>query len=360
MEVMMDKRPEWAAHVRRVTPYVPGEQPNDTDMIKLNTNENPYPPSPAVFEACRNLDPAVFSLYPELSAGSLVRSLAAYHGISEREVFVGVGSDDVLSLAFLTFFNAEKPILFPDITYSFYPVWAEVYRIPFACMAVRPDFTIDPADYHRENGGVVIANPNAPTSIGMTISQIEDVIRANPGVVVIIDEAYVDFGGETVLPLISKYDNLLVVRTYSKSRSLAGMRIGYAMGNENLIQALNDVKESINSYTINTASIRLGIASLGDEQYFQENLQKVMGTRERVKEALCGMGFDVKQSQTNFLFASHHTAPAREIFEKLKQRHIYVRYFSKKRIENYLRITVGTEEQMDQFLEAVREITGTF
>ncbi len=360
MEVKMDKRPEWTAHVRRVTPYVPGEQPNETDMIKLNTNENPYPPSPAVFEACHNLDPAAFSLYPELSAGSLVRSLAAYHGISEREVFVGVGSDDVLSLAFLTFFNADKPILFADITYSFYPVWAEVYRIPFACMALRPDLTIDPADYDRENGGVVIANPNAPTSIGMTVSQIEDVIRANPGVVVIIDKAYVDFGGETVLPLISKYDNLLVVRTYSKSRSLAGMRIGYAMGNENLIQALNDVKESINSYTINTASIRMGIASLGDEQYFQENLQKVMRTRERVKEALREMGFDVKQSQTNFLFVSHHTVPATEIFEKLKQRHIYVRYFSKKRIENYLRITVGTEEQMDRFLEAVREITGTF
>lgn len=356
----MNGTPGWKANVRKVTPYVPGEQPQGEDIIKLNTNENPYPPAPGVFRAHKDLDVSRFSLYPELGAATLTGKLAEYHGLSSKEVFVGVGSDDVLSMCFLTFFNSDKPVIFPDITYSFYPVWAEVYRIPFACMAVRPDFTIDPADYHRENGGVVIANPNAPTSIGMTISQIEDVIRANPGVVVIIDEAYVDFGGETVLPLISKYDNLLVVRTYSKSRSLAGMRIGYAMGNENLIQALNDVKESINSYTINTASIRMGIASLGDEQYFQENLQKVMGTRERVKEALCGMGFDVKQSQTNFLFASHHTVPAREIFEKLKQRHIYVRYFSKKRIENYLRITVGTEEQMDQFLEAVREITGTF
>lgn len=356
----MKKQPEWAANVRRVTPYVPGEQPNETDMIKLNTNENPYPPSPGVFEVHRKMDAAEFSLYPELSAGSLTRSLAGYHGLSDREVFVGVGSDDVLSLAFLTFFNSDKPIIFPDITYSFYPVWADVYRISFECMPLREDFTIDPADYQRENGGIVIANPNAPTSIGMPASEIEKIISANPGVVVIVDEAYVDFGGETVLPLIKKYDNLLVVRTYSKSRSLAGMRIGYAMGNESLIQALNDVKESINSYTMNTASIRIGTASLGDEDYFRTTLQKVIDTRERTKRELEEMGFDVKDSQTNFLFASHCTVPAKDIFEKLKKRHIYVRYFDKERIRNYLRITVGTETQMDRFLQAVREITGTF
>ncbi len=356
----MKKKREWAAYVRRVTPYVPGEQPNETDMIKLNTNENPYPPSPSVFEVHRNMDVTDFSLYPELSAGSLTRSLANYHGISDREVFVGVGSDDVLSLAFLTFFNSEKPILFPDITYSFYPVWADVYRISYECMPLRDDFTIEADDYQRENGGIVIANPNAPTSIGMPALEIEKVIRANPGVVVIIDEAYVDFGGETVLPLIKQYDNLLVVRTYSKSRSMAGMRIGYAMGSEGLIQALNDVKESINSYTMNTASIRIGIASLGDEDYFQSTLQKVMDTRKRTKSALEQMGFDVKDSQTNFLFASHRTVAAEEIFEQLKRRHIYVRYFAKERIKDYLRITVGTEVQMDRFLQAVREIIGTF
>ncbi len=258
----MNSTKKWAANVRKVTPYVPGEQPQEKNIIKLNTNENPYPPSPKVFEVHQKMDVSRFALYPELSAASLRDALAEYHGISDKEVFVGVGSDDVLSLAFLTFFNSGKPVLFPDITYSFYPVWAEVYRIPYECPALREDFTIDSEDYKGENGGVVIANPNAPTSISMAASQVEEIIQANPEVVVIIDEAYVDFGGETVLPLIQKYDNLLVVRTYSKSRSMAGMRIGYAMGNEALIEAMNDVKESINSYTMNTESIRIGAAAL--------------------------------------------------------------------------------------------------
>jgi histidinol-phosphate aminotransferase len=352
----MKKEMPWAANVRKVTPYIPGEQPNAADMIKLNTNENPYSPSPKVFEAHKNTEVSRFSLYPELGAGSLVKSLAKYHGIAENEVFAGVGSDDVLSLAFLTFFNSEKPILFPDITYSFYPVWAEVYHIPFACPALRKDFTIEVEDYKKENGGVVIANPNAPTSIGMSAKKIEEIIQANPNVVVIIDEAYVDFGGETVLPLIHKYDNLLVVRTYSKSRSMAGMRIGYAMGNAALIQAMNDVKESINSYTINTESILLGIASLEDEEYFQENLKKVVATRNRTKKELEKLGFDVKESQTNFLFASHESVPAKEIFAKLKEKNIYVRYFDKEKINEYLRITIGTDAQMERFLQAVREI----
>jgi histidinol-phosphate aminotransferase len=347
---------KWAANVRKVTPYVPGEQPQEKNIIKLNTNENPYPPSPKVFEVHQKMDVSRFALYPELSAASLRDALAEYHGISDKEVFVGVGSDDVLSLAFLTFFNSGKPVLFPDITYSFYPVWAEVYQIPYECPALREDFTIDPEDYKRENGGVVIANPNAPTSISMAASQVEEIIQANPEVVVIIDEAYVDFGGETVLPLIQKYDNLLVVRTYSKSRSMAGMRIGYAMGNEALIEAMNDVKESINSYTMNTESIRIGAAALEDEEYFQENLKKVMATRERTKEALETMGFDVKESCTNFLFAAHESVPAKEIFEALKHQGIYVRYFNKEKISNYLRITIGTEEQMELFLRALERI----
>lgn len=353
---MRDEAVKWAANVRKVTPYVPGEQPEEANRIKLNTNENPYPPSPRVFERHREVEVSSFSLYPELSAASLVKSLAAYHDISEREVFVGVGSDDVLSMSFLTFFNSEKPILFPDITYSFYPVWANVYRIPYECRPLRDDFTIDPADYRKENGGVVIANPNAPTSIGLPVSAIEEIVRANPDVVVIVDEAYVDFGGETVLPLIGKYNNLLVVRTYSKSRSMAGLRIGYAMGNPLLIQALNDVKESVNSYTMNTESILLGMASLEDEQYFRHNLEKITTTRERVKMELEALGFEVKPSQANFLFASHRTISAKQIFEQLKEKHIYVRYFDKERINNFLRITVGTDEQMGIFLDAVREI----
>ena len=352
----MNNVPAWPANLRKVTPYVPGEQPQEGDKIKLNTNENPYPPSPKVFDAHRKLDVSAFSLYPELSAASLVKRLAAYHGISEREVFAGVGSDDVLSMSFLTFFNSQKPILFPDITYSFYPVWAQVYQIPYECKPLRGDFTVDVDDYKGENGGVVIANPNAPTSIGMAATEIEEIIKANRDVVVIIDEAYVDFGGETVLPLIHKYDNLLVVRTFSKSRSLAGMRIGYAMGDERLIQALNDVKESVNSYTMNTASISLGAASLEDETYFQQNVGKIVNTRECVGGELVKLGFEVKESQTNFLFVSHKEISAKHIFERLKEKHIYVRYFDKERIRNYLRITVGTEEQMGVFLEAVREI----
>lgn len=349
----MNNSPAWLANVRKVTPYVPGEQPQADKMIKLNTNENPYPPSPKVFEMHGKIDVSRFSLYPELSAASLTDRIAQYHGISNKQVFVGVGSDDVLSMSFLTFFNSEKPILFPDITYSFYPVWADVYRIPYECQPLRDDFTIDVADYKKENGGIVIANPNAPTSIGMDVSGIEEIIRSNPDVVVIIDEAYVDFGGESVLPLISRYDNLLVVRTYSKSRSMAGMRIGYAMGNEMLIQALNDVKESVNSYTVNTESILIGAASLEDEEYFQEILARIVATRERVVEEMKKIGFDVRESQTNFIFASHKTVPAKQIFEQLKEQNIYVRYFNKPRIDNYLRITVGTDDQMDEFLKAV-------
>ena len=349
----MDNTKKWAANLRKVTPYTPGEQPQGTNIIKLNTNENPYPPSPKVFDMHGKVDVSRFGLYPELSAQSLVDRLAEYHGISPKNVFVGVGSDDVLSMAFLTFFNSQKPILFPDITYSFYPVWAEVYRIPYECPALREDFTIDPEDYKKENGGVVIANPNAPTSIGMELAKIEEIIAANPAVIVIVDEAYVDFGGETALSLIDKYDNLLVVRTYSKSRSMAGMRIGYAMGNEALIQALNDVKESVNSYTMNTESILIGAASLEDEEYFQTNLKKVMDTRSRVKVALEEMGFEVKESQTNFLFAAHEKVAAKDIFEGLKEKNIYVRYFNKDRIGNYLRITIGTDEQMDRFLAEV-------
>lgn len=352
----MKKTKSWAQNVRKVTPYVPGEQPQGTDILKLNTNENPYPPSPSVFENHGKLDVARFSLYPELSAKSLVRSLAEYHGISEKEVFVGVGSDDVLSMSFLTFFNSGKPILFPDITYSFYPVWAEVYRIPYECQPLKGDFTIDAADYKKENGGIVIANPNAPTSIGLCSAAIEQIVKANPGVVVIIDEAYVDFGGESVLPLIHKYDNLLVTRTYSKSRSMAGMRIGYAVGCEELIQALNDVKESVNSYTMTTESIVLGAASLKDEVYFQDCIAKIVQTREHTRDALIALGFDVKESQTNFLFASHGSIPARQIFEKLREKGIYVRYFDKERISSYLRITVGTDEQMERFLDETAQI----
>ena len=347
----------WEDKVRRVTPYVPGEQPQQQEnIIKLNTNENPYPPSPGVYEAHRSVDVDRFALYPDPAAGELVKALEKYYGLEPGRVFVGVGSDDVLSLAFLTFFNTEKPILFPDITYSFYPVWAEVYRIPYECPALDEDFRIRVEDYKRENGGIVIANPNAPTSIGMKVSQIEEIIRANQDVIVIVDEAYVDFGGESALPLTERYDNVLIVRTYSKSRSMAGMRIGFAMGDPALIKAMTDVKESINSYTMTMESIRLGAASLADEDYFQEKCKKIMETREWSKAELEKRGFEVLPSQTNFLFARHAVIGGQEIFDQLRSRNIYVRHFSGERIKDYLRITIGTDEQMKVFMDVLDRI----
>lgn len=347
---------KWEENIRKVEPYIPGEQPQEKDMIKLNTNENPYPPSPKVVEAHQNMDTDRFALYPDPSSSELVQALERYYGRESGQVFTGVGSDDVLSLAFLTFFNSDKPVLFPDVTYSFYPVWAKVYQIPYECPPLDEDFRIRPGDYMRENGGIVIANPNAPTSIGMPLRQVEEIIRGTPDVVVIIDEAYVDFGGETVLPLLDRYENLLVVRTYSKSRSLAGMRIGFAMGSRRLIQALNDVKESVNSYTMNMESIRLGAASLEDEEYFQSCLDRIVGTRTRVKRELEGRGFICLDSCTNFLFVRHERKSAGILFEELQRRKIFVRHFGGERIRDYLRITIGTDQQMDRLLEVLDEL----
>jgi histidinol-phosphate aminotransferase len=347
---------KWEENIRKVEPYVPGEQPQEKNIIKLNTNENPYPPSPKVYEAHREADIDRFALYPDPTAGDLVKALEKYYQVGEGQVFVGVGSDDVLSMAFLTFFNSQKPILFPDVTYSFYPVWADVYRIPYECPPLDENFRINVDDYKKENGGIVIANPNAPTSIAMGLEEIEEILKANPDVIVIIDEAYVDFGGTTALPLLEKYENLLVVRTYSKSRSLAGMRIGFAIANKRLIQAMTDVKESINSYTMSQEAIRVGAASLEDEDYFQENLRKVMATRERAAAELKGRGFLVMESRTNFLFARHPELSGQFLFDELRKRKIFTRHFNGERIKEYLRITVGTDRQMDELLGAVDEI----
>lgn len=346
----------WKANVRKVVPYVPGEQPQERDMIKLNTNENPYPPSPKVFEAHKNIEVGRFSLYPDPSCSRLVRALEDYYGLAAGQVFVGVGSDDVLSLAFLTFFNSEKPVLFPDVTYSFYPVWANVYRIPYKCPPLDKDFRICLSDYKKENGGVVIANPNAPTSLALGRDGIEEIVAANPDVMVIVDEAYIDFGGETALPLLEKYDNLLIVRTYSKSRSLAGMRIGFAVGHPDAIRAMTDVKESINSYTMTIEAMETGAASLEDEDYFQETLAKIIATREWSKEELRKRDFTVLDSQTNFLFARPARTEAQWLFGQLAKEKIFVRYFSSEKIRDYLRITVGTDEQMKRLLEAIDRI----
>ncbi len=253
----------WEDNIRRVVPYVPGEQPKVDNIIKLNTNENPYGPSPRVEKIAMDMEK--LKLYPDPAASALVDAIANYHGVSSDKVFVGVGSDDVLAMSFMTFFNSDKEILFPDITYSFYDVWAELYKIPYKTVPVDENFRIIKEDYYGENGGVIFPNPNAPTSIAEPLSFVEDIIKNNQDVVVIVDEAYVDFGGETALPLVDKYDNLLVVRTFSKSRSMAGLRIGYAIGNPKLIKYLSDVKYSFNSYTMNMPSIVLGVESIADD-----------------------------------------------------------------------------------------------
>lgn len=340
----------WEKNIRRVVPYTPGEQPNQPDMIKLNTNENPYPPAPGVQNILRNMDADKMRLYPDPAAADLVGAVADFYHLKREQVFVGVGSDDVLAMCFMTFFNSTKPILFPDITYSFYDVWAELLRIPYERPALTEDFSIRKEDYYKENGGVIFPNPNAPTGVEMGLEEIEDIICHNQDVIVIVDEAYVDFGAQTALPLIEKYDNLLVVQTLSKSRSMAGMRIGYAMGNPVLIKYLNDVKYSFNSYTMNRTSILMGVAAIQDKEYFEETVRKIVETREWTKRELEKLGFSFRDSKSNFIFASHESVPAKELFLALREKHIYVRYFSAQRISNYLRITIGTQKEMETFI----------
>ncbi len=340
----------WESNIRRVTPYTPGEQPKTPGVIKLNTNENPYPPAPGVERALRETDVNRMRLYPDPTASELVKAIAEDRGLSEDQVFVGVGSDDVLAMCFLTFFNSRKPVLFPDITYSFSDVWAEVFRIPSAPPALDADCNIVPRDYYRENGGVIFPNPNAPTGVECPQEEIEDILRHNQDVIVIVDEAYVDFGAVSALPLLEKYDNLIVVQTFSKSRSLAGMRIGFAMAGPVLIRYLNDVKYSFNSYTMNRTALELGVASIRDRAYFDETIRKIVATRERTKKRLRELGFSFRDSKSNFIFATHENCPAKELFEALREQNIYVRYFPKPRIDRYLRITVGTDEEMDIFL----------
>ncbi len=343
----------WEKYVRKVEPYVPGEQPKSRGIIKLNTNECPYPPSKKVKRALRKIDNKKLRLYPDPQATELIETLADYYDVKNNQVFVGVGSDDVLAMAFLTFFNSKKPILFPDITYSFYDVWAELYRIPYERIPLNDRFEINVGDYERENGGIVIANPNAPTGLMTSREAIERILKANKDSVVIVDEAYVDFGAESCVPLVDKYDNLLVVQTFSKSRAMAGMRIGFAIGNKKLIRYMMDAKFSFNSYTMNLPSLELGVASIKDDKYFKETVSKVINTREWTKAQLTDLGFSFPDSKTNFIFATHKEVPAKELFEMLKKEKIYVRYFNKPRIDNYLRISIGTDEQMQKLVECL-------
>ena len=346
----------WQDYVRKCVPYTPGEQPAETDMIKLNTNENPYPPSPTVMKTMAGMKADSLRLYPDPKAGSLVHALAVHYRLKDSQVFVGVGSDDVLAMSFLTFFNSGKPILFPDITYSFYDVWSELFKIPYEQIPLDEDFHIRPEDYKKENGGIVFPNPNAPTGVKMPLEAIEEIVRANRDVVVICDEAYVDFGTDSALTLTEEFDNLLIVQTFSKARNLAGLRIGYAMGNEALIRCLNDVKYSFNSYTMNRPALELGCASVADDRYFMECCGKVMRTRRNAETQLKALGFQFEDSDSNFIFVTHPAVKAKTIFEALKKKHIYVRWFDKPRINNYLRITIGTDEQMNVLFRELKEI----
>lgn len=344
----------WEKNIRTVVPYVPGEQPNKKGMVKLNTNENPYPPAPGVQKVLQGMNTDILRLYPDPAIKLLVEELAHFYHLESNQLFVGVGSDDVLAMAFLTFFHSEKPILIPDISYSFYPVWCDLYRIPYQTQPLDEDFRIVKEDYYKENGGVVIANPNAPTSICESLTVIEDIISHNQSSVVIIDEAYIDFGGESAKDLIAKYENLLVVQTFSKSRSMAGMRIGYAMGNPALIKALNDVKYSFNSYTMNQTAILAGVEAVKDKKYFDECNLKIIATRKAAEKRFQELGFSFPESSANFLFVTHRSVPAKVIFDALRANDIYVRFFNLPRISNYLRVTIGTEEEMEKlftFLE---------
>ena len=345
---------EWENNIRRVTPYVAGEQPNQPDMVKLNTNECPYPPAPGVEKIMKELETDKFRLYPDPEASELVHALAEFYHVDEDMIFVGVGSDDVIANAFMTFFNSDKPVLFPDITYSFYPVWADLYKIKYETPALDENFRIKKEDYYVENGGIIFPNPNAPTALYEELDTVEDIIRHNQKSVVIVDEAYIDFGGESALKLIHKYENLLVIQTFSKSRSMAGMRIGFAIGNKHLIQAMKDVKYSINSYTMNRAAIAAGVASVKDQAYFDRIRNKIIDTREKTKLRLKELGFEFPDSKANFIFATHKDMDIPALFEYLRSRHIYVRHWDHPAIKDYLRITIGTEEEMETLFCAVK------
>ena len=346
---------KWENNVRKVVPYVAGEQPNKPNMIKLNTNECPYPPAPGVEKLAAGLNCDALRLYPDTNATPLVDELAAYYKVKPEQIFVGVGSDDVISMAFMTFFDSGRPILFPDVTYSFYDVWADLHKIPYKTCALDENWHIRPEDYKQPNGGIIFPNPNAPTGLMEDLSVVEEILEANRDVVVMVDEAYVDFGGVSALPLLEKYDNLLVVQTFSKSRAMAGLRIGFCIGSEKMIQYLNDVKFSFNSYTMNYPSQIMGAEAVRDDAYFKEITGKIVNTRERVKEELRQLGFDFPDSRTNFIFATHKSVPAQDIYLALREQDIFVRHWNKPRISNYLRITVGTDAQMDSLLAFLKQ-----
>lgn len=346
----------WSEITKNVEPYVCGEQPKDKKYVKLNTNECPYGPSPKVLNAIRNAANEDLRLYPDPNCDELSETIAKYYNLNKNQVFIGNGSDEVLALAFLTFFNQNETIIFPDISYSFYPVYANLYNIDYKLAKLKDDFSIPVDEFLTENGGIVIPNPNAPTGKQLELDSIKSILDNNPNKVVIIDEAYIDFGGTSAVGLIREYPNLLVVQTLSKSRSLAGIRVGFALGQEELIDGLNRIKNSFNSYTIDRVAAVAAVEAMKDEEYFKECTSRIIKTREKVTEELSEIGFNVIPSKANFIFAGHPKYPAGELFVKLREKGVLVRYFNKDRINNYLRISIGSEKEMELFIEKVKEI----
>ncbi len=346
----------WSKLVDDLDPYVPGEQPQDQQYIKLNTNESPYPPSPAVEQVLRNYPSDRLRRYPDPKNGKLVKALADYHRLATDQVFVGNGSDEVLAHAFQAFFKQDEPILFPDISYSFYPVYCRLYQIDFRQVELDESFRIDFDGFRRANGGIIIPNPNAPTGIAISLAEIRALLADNPESVIIVDQAYVDFGAESAAPLIAEFDNLLVVETFSKSRSLAGLRLGYALGQAHLIEGLQRVKNSFNSYPVDSLSDAIGLAALEDESYFIECNRRVIDSRDRLAQALTGLGFEVFPSSANFVFVRHPDVAARTLYLELKSAGILVRYFEAARIDNCLRISIGTDAECDALIAGLKNI----
>lgn len=341
--------------LRKVTPYTPGEQPDTPGMIKLNTNENPFPPSPAVAEAMKNINTDKLKLYSPHTFTALKESIALQYGITPDMVFPGNSSDDVLAHCFMAFFNSDSPIVFPDLTYSFYKVWCGLFNIPYKQIPLNGAFRMNKEDYAVENGGVVIANPNAPTGIYENLDFIEYILQKNPDYAVIVDEAYIDFGGESSVKLLGKYKNLVVVHTFSKSRSLAGLRIGYAMASAELVNLLEAIKHSFNSYPIGSIPLELALAASMDVSYYKQINAQIVKNRELLTGLLDKMGFSTLPSQANFVFTTRANTDAKSLFEHLKAKNIYVRYFDTPRIKDYLRITVGTEEEIKKLAAAIEE-----
>lgn len=346
----------WSPFVHSLVPYVPGEQPKLANLVKLNTNENPYGPSPQVIEAIRAELGDALRLYPAPNADALKQTIADHYAVSADQVFVGNGSDEVLAHVFHGLFQHGRPLLFPDITYSFYPVYCGLYGIEPQPVALRDDFSINVDDYHRPNGGIIFPNPNAPTGVPLGLDRIEQLLEANGDSVVVVDEAYVDFGGNTAIGLVDRYPNLLVTQTLSKSRSLAGLRVGLAVGHRDLIEALERIKNSFNSYPLDRLAIVGAVAAFQDQQWFDDTRSKVIASREALTGELEKLGFNVLPSAANFVFARHATRDAAELAGGLREQGVIVRHFRQPRIDQFLRITIGTPEQNQALLEALRTL----